>query len=272
MTSTPLVKPSTPELRAHLRCIRTNLTETLELIVDIGTRTEIHGPSQVIETIVEEVGRPIALEEFHLVEATLLHDVTDGTHVGFVLAVGTILILHLYHDDRTTILDGEGSQLLAHLLLKDFHSLHEVRVFLTQFDVFLLQEPPRQTAHLPLRTNVWTRTHDDVHTVLLTETAELSHVIVARKIELAFLLLVDIPEHIEADCIHAQSLAHLDAMFPVGTRDTRIMQLGSLHHERFTIQEECLITCGKSSTFFGGHHLGRSECQERGKSQGLDCF
>ena len=41
------------------------------------------------------------------------------------------------------------------------------RMALTQADVLLLQEPPRQTAHLPFCTNVWTRTHDDVHAFLL---------------------------------------------------------------------------------------------------------
>ena len=58
---------------------------------------------------------------------------------------------------------------------------------------------------------------------LLGEAAESSHVVVACEVEFAFLLLMDIPEHIEADGIHAKSLAHLDAMLPVGARNTRIV-------------------------------------------------
>ena len=52
----PLVEPAAPEFRTHLWSIRTNFTKTLELLVDVGTSTEVHGPGQVIEAIVQEVG------------------------------------------------------------------------------------------------------------------------------------------------------------------------------------------------------------------------
>ena len=163
------------------------------------------------------------MEEAYLIKSALADDVADGTYVWLVLAVRTIFVLHLNHDDRTTILDGEWSQLLAHFLLEDFYSLHEVRILLTQTDILLLEEPPRQATHFPFCTNVWTRANDDIHAVLLGEAAESSHIVVACEVEFAFLLLMDIPEHIEADGIHAKSLAHLDAMLPVGTRNTRIV-------------------------------------------------
>ena len=165
------------------------------------------------------------------------------------------------HDDRTTILNGEWSQLLAHFLLEDFYSLHEVRILLTQTDILLLEEPPRQTAHFPFCTNVWTRANDDIHAVLLSEAAESCHIVIASEVEFAFLLLMDIPEHIEADGIHAKSLAHLDAMLPVGTRNTRVVQLGSLNHERFAIEKECLVAGSEGATFLCRHHLSRCQCQ-----------
>ena len=264
MTGSPFIKPTAPELRTHLRCIRTHLAQSLKLVVDIGTRTEVHGPSQIIKTIVEEVGRPVALEETYLIKTALLHNITDSAHVRFVLTIRTIFILNLHHDDRAPILDGQRSQLLAHLFLKDFHTLHEIRILLTQTDILLLQEPPRQTAHLPLSTNVWPGTYNDVHTILLTEATESSHVIIASKIKLSLLLFMNIPEHIKTNRIHAKSLTHFDAMLPVSTRNTRIVQLGRLHDKRLAVQKKCLVTRCKGTPFLGSHHLRRRQSQQRG--------
>ena len=242
----PLVEPSAPELRAHQRSLRTHFLEFAELVVDVGTCAEVHRPHEVVETVVEEVARPVALEECHLVESDRTEAVADFAHVGLVNSVGAVFVLHLHHDDGTAILDGEGSELLAHLGLEDLDALHEVGVALTQFDVFLLEQPPGQAAHFPFGAHVWTWTHDDVHAVLLCQAAEGSHVVVACPVEYAFLLLVDVPEDVDAHGVHAQRLAHLDAMLPVSLGNARVVNLCSLHHERLAVEQERAFACFKS--------------------------
>ena len=161
------------------------------------------------------------------------------------LTIRAIFVLHLHHDDGAAVLYGERLQLLADLFLEELHAFHEVGVALTQLDVFLLEEPPRQTAHLPFGTNVWAWAYDDIHAVLLCQTAELGHVVIVGEVELAFLLLVDVPEDVDADRVHAQRLAHLYAMLPIRARDARIMHFGRLHDERLSVQEESLVANGE---------------------------
>ena len=142
-------------------------------------------------------------------------------------------------------MDCQRLQLLAHLLLEDFHALHEIRIALAQTDVLFLQQPPGQAAHFPLSADIGTGTHDDIETVLLCQAAELCHVVVASEVELTFLLLMDIPEDVDAHGIHAQRLAHLDAVLPVGSRDAGVVDFGSLHDERLAVEQECALAHGK---------------------------
>ena len=62
---------------------------------------------------------------------------------------------------------------------------------------------------------------------------------------------MDVPEDIDADRIHSQRLAHLDAVLPVGTRDTRIMNLSSFHRERFAIEQKRLVASSKGARLSG---------------------
>ena len=238
MASTPFVKPTAPELRAHLWSIRTELSEATELLVDVGTRAEVHRPHQVVQSVLFEVRTPIALEESQFLTIDATQTISDGTYVRLVLAIATVFVLHLHHDDRSALLNREASELFAHLLLKDFHTFHEVWVLLTQTNVLLLQKPPRQTAHFPFRTNVWTRAHNHVHAILLSQFTECSHVVVVREVELTFVLLVDVPENINTNGVHAQCLRHLDAVVPISTRNAGVVHFCCLHDERFSIQHE----------------------------------
>ena len=111
--------------------------------------------------------------------------------------------------------------------------------------ILLLEQPPRQSAHLPLGTHVWSGTHNDVHTVLLSQTAELGNVVLTGKVEHALLLLVQVPEYVDADGIHAESLAHLDAVLPILTRNTWIMNLRRLNHKWLSVKKESLVACHK---------------------------
>ena len=55
MGLSPSVKPSAPVLRAHERHVGAQLLEATELVVDVGTCTEVHRPYEVVEGVELEV-------------------------------------------------------------------------------------------------------------------------------------------------------------------------------------------------------------------------
>ncbi len=55
VASSPFVEPSAPELRAHLGAVGTQLAQFAELVVDIGTRAEVHRPREVIQAVLCEI-------------------------------------------------------------------------------------------------------------------------------------------------------------------------------------------------------------------------
>ena len=148
---TPFVEPSAPEFRTHLRGIGAQLSQPFKLLINVGSRTEIHRPRQVVETVLGEVTRPVALEEYQLVTVDGTQTVANLRNVGFILSIGTVLVLHLHHDDGATTLDGQRCQLFSHFLLELFHAFHKEGVTLTKPYVFLLQQPPGQSSHFPCR-------------------------------------------------------------------------------------------------------------------------
>ncbi|GGK10872.1 hypothetical protein GCM10007084_37580 [Parabacteroides faecis] len=62
---------------------------------------------------------------------------------------------------------------------------------------------------------------------------------------------MDIPESINTDGVHAQSFAHLYAMFPIFYGDSGVMNFGSLYNERLSIQQECFVSDFKGAVTTG---------------------
>ena len=259
----PFVEPSAPEFRAHLGRIGSEFAQTAELLVDVGSGAEVHCPGEVIKGVLLEVGIPVALEERHLVKTAFADDVPNLAHIFLVRAVRTVFVLHLHHDDGATVLYGQRSQLLAHFALEQTDSFHEVWVRLAQADVLLLEQPPRQAAHFPFGTDVRTGTHNDIHAILLYQTAELGHIGIAGKVVLTFLLFVEVPEDIEADGIHTQCLAHLDAVFPIGAWNAWIVQLCGLDHKGLAVEQERTFA-GLESTGLLGHAFSGGKAEKAG--------
>ena len=265
MLPAPMVKPTRPELTAHEWSIRTYGREFLEFLIDIGTCTEVQRPKQIVQSIQLKRRVPIALEKYGLVETCTTHNVTDGCHIRFVNPVSAKLILYLHHDDITTVGQLEGSQLLTQFLHKDFRTLHEIRVQRTHFHIFLFEQPPRQSAHLPFRTHIRTRTQDDIHAMFLSQFTKLSHILFTGKVEFPFLLFMVVPKHIQTDGIHTKRLAHQDSVFPIGFRNACIVQLRSFYYKGVAIQQECTFTYLEG--FFGSDRIHRPTHQQQKKKK-----
>jgi hypothetical protein len=78
--------------------------------------------------------------------------------------------------------------------------------------------------------------------MLLCQLTESSDVVVASEVVYTLLLLMDVPEDVDADGVHTQRLAHLDAMFPIFAGDTGVVYFGSLHCERVAVEKKLLVT------------------------------
>ena len=174
----------------------------------------------------------------------------------------------MHHDNRSAFFNGQVSDLLSQFLGEDTVTFHEVRVLFSQTDVFLLQQPPGQTAHFPFGAYVRAGAHDDIKSVFLCQSDKLRYVVIAREVELAFFLFVYVPKDIQAKRVHSQSFAHLDALLPIGTRDAGIMHFGGFDDERLAVKEECLVSYSESFGF--GRGFCRSEKEQSGREQG--CF
>ena len=151
------------------------------------------------------------------------------------------VIYELVHNDIPSFTNLKISQLFAHFVQKEFHTFHVVWVLLAKFDILLLQQPPRQAAHFPFRTDIRSGTHYDIHSILLSQTAKRSYIFLSGKIIPSFFRFMKIPEHIQANRIHTQCLAHFNTMFPIFFRDTRIMNLCRFYNKRFSIQQESIL-------------------------------
>jgi len=80
---------------------------------------------------------------------------------------------------------------------------------------------------------------------------------------------MDIPEDIETERVHAESLAHFDALFPVGAGDARIVHLSCLNHKRPAVEEESAFSHCEITTAFrcmageGAQHHDQCEHEKK---------
>ena len=258
MLASPVVKPSAPVFAAHERSFRPGFPKSLELLVDICSRTEVDGPEQIVETIALEGRCPVTLEQGHIGESGSAYDVTDGSDVFLVFSISSVFVFHLHHDDVSSAGSLQVSQLLAQFVHEDLGTFQEIRVTGTQGNVFLLEQPPGQSAHFPFRADIRTGAQHDIHAVFLGQAAEAGHVILSFEVEFTRTLFMDVPEGIDTDGVHPQRLAHLDAVFPVFSRDTGVVDFCRFDQERFSVEQELLVSDFKGLRFsFRGSAAGQ---------------
>ena len=238
MVGTPFVEPTAPEFRTHQRAVGTKLFQFGKLLVDVGTCTEVHGPDQIVESVQGEVRGPVALEQGDVISKVGTYDVSDLGYITLIFSVRSIFVFYLYHDDGTAIGNRQVFHLLGYGFFKQSYTLNEVRIGFAQADILFLKQPPWQTTHFPLGANIRSGAKDDIHIILLAQTAELGQVVLLRKVIYAGLRFVRVPEYIEADGIHTQCFAQLDALVPIRFRDAWVVQFGGFNHKWFAIQQE----------------------------------
>ena len=242
----PMVEPSAPKLATHQRCIRTSFLQLLKLCINIGSCSEINCPNQIIQSVTLKSRTPVTLKQRYIGKTGSFDYITYIGYIFFVGSIGSVFIFHLYHNDISSAAHLQIRQFLTNLIHKEFCPFKEIGIIGAELDIFLFQQPPRQSAHFPFRTDIRTGTQHDVHSMFLCQTAKCSNVILPFKIKLALFLFVYVPKSINTNGIHAKCLTHLYTMFPILGRNTGIMHLGCFYQKGLAIQQKCFITNRKS--------------------------
>ena len=138
MFPSPVVEPSAPELTAHQRSFGTKLFQFLKLLVDISPSSEIHSPNQVVECVIGKVTAPVALKQRHIGKTGFTYQITHGRNVWFIGSVRAILVLHLNHDNVSSFIHLQRSQLFADLFHKNAYPFHIIRIKRAQGHIFFL--------------------------------------------------------------------------------------------------------------------------------------
>ena len=196
MVCTPFVKPTAPELGTHQGAVGTHLFQFGKLLVDVGSRSEVHRPYQVIKSVVEEIRGPVALKHRDIIAEIPAQHVADFRDILLVLAIRAIFILDLHHYDRPTVGYGQVSDLLGHLLLKLVYTFKKPGIGLTQAYILFLEQPPGQSAHLPLRADIRAGAQNHLHVIGLAELDKHPQIILAGEVKIILRRLVGVPEHI----------------------------------------------------------------------------
>ena len=257
MLASPMVEPSTPKLTAHQRSFGTHFTQLGKLFVDVGSGSEVDSPNQVIKTIIEKIRTPIALEKRDFSESGRTDCIADSRYIRFICCIRAVFVFHLYHDNISAPSDLQVFQLLAHFMHKHTDTFHIIRIESAQLHTVVLQQPPGKTAHFPFGTHIRTGADDDIHTMLLRQLTKSSNIFITRKIIISGCLFMQVPKDIKTKCIHAQCLTHFNAVLPIFTRNTRIMNLGSLNNKRFAVQQESILSGFKCAGLIAG-----TSCQQ----------
>ena len=109
--------------------------------------------------------------------------------------------------------------------------------------------------------------------MLLSQFTECADVVVACEVVYTLLLLVDIPEDVDADRVHTQRLAHLDAVFPVFAGDAGVVYFSGLHGEAVAVEQKLTVTnlegAGLRLTASVEH---RYRCQHKACQDSQKCF
>ena len=134
----PMVEPSAPELTTHQWSFGTKLFQFLKLLVDISPSSEIHSPNQIVECIIGKVTAPVTLKQRHIGKTGFTYQITHGRNVWFIGSVRAILVLHLNHDNISSFIHLQRSQLLTDFFHKNAYPFHVIRIKRAQSYVFFL--------------------------------------------------------------------------------------------------------------------------------------
>ena len=162
-----------------------------------------------------------------------------------VLAVEAVFVFHLHHEDRAAAGDLQRAEHAADFVQVTFRCFEVARIARAQLDVVVLEQPPRQAAHLPLGARIRAGTQNHPEPFLLRDAAELRGVRLARPVEFAGPRLVHVPEQVGANGVQAHRLGHLQAMPPIFLRHTRRVDFAAADLKSLAVEQEIVCANGK---------------------------
>src|SRR6267143_896458 len=147
MPLTPVIEPTGIKLRAQVRALAVippidRVANRLRLVLAVDCRKNIRNRG------ISYLAGSIGFVERDI-DAGLANIVTHFRDVFLILAVRSILILDLYHDDGTVASDLKGRDLFAKSFQIAPACCEKSRIFSTDNQIFFSKEPPGVTAKLP---------------------------------------------------------------------------------------------------------------------------
>ena len=242
MVFVPVVEPAAPVFAAHGGLIGAELAEFGEVFLRMGTEVcnaEVFGKRTAGE---HPVTRTVGGEQ-RAVNAAFTIDIDNGVEVFLVVAEGTVFVFDLYHDDVAAVgSETAGAEVFEQCMIVTSYLFEVAFVVAADGDVFVAEEPCRQTAEFPFTADVRTRTENDVQTELcgfVHISGEVKH---TGEVKLTFLLFVQVPAGIGFNRVEAAFLQLGQAVVPVFARNTEVVHrtrnygiLLAVHEERFVV-------------------------------------
>jgi len=99
----------------------------------------------------------------------------------------------------------------------------------------IFEKPCGIAAELPLGAYVGTGAQDDVKAFFLRGIEEGGEIILAGKVEMAGLRLVEVPEDVGGNRVKSHGSGHLHRVSPAGTRDAGIVHFAGKDLRRFAV-------------------------------------
>ena len=128
--------------------------------------------------------------------------------------------------------------------------------------ILLIDKPPRKTTKIPLSTNIRTRSHDNVKTILLSKIDPSLNISNTLKVENTLLRLVKIPSNISLNSIQTTSNHLLEDILPTIGVDSEVVEGTRDVLEGLTIHVEGLVLDLEST-------LSESDSKKESKNEEL---
>ena len=262
MRGAPHVEPSRIELSHEVGAAG---IETVDGAFHFFAHRTIHGWQDILHIAVWHLSGTIAGDE-RRVETGFLKHVFEFAKIDAVVAVGTIFVFNLHHEDVATVVDGVFSNLLAQAVDVSLTGSQKVGVVAAPNHVLVFLQPVGETAEVPFRTNVWARTEHNVEAQFLCRADELGEVGLTFEVEDARLALVDVPENVGRNAVDAHGFCTQHAVAPVFLRDARIVHFSAYQGDGLAVEPEL--------AFFNLEVVGACCCQaqDEGKEEGKNLF
>ena len=182
-------------------------------------------------------------------ESSLLRTLDECFEVRLVIFLNSMRLLNLHDGYIATVCKQLRREFLTQSLEKAVDTLHECRLLAAESYSIDIEQPPRQTTHIPFGTDIRAYVQPHKQSLLLSKTTECLYILHPRKIEITLGWFVQHPRHLHRNGIETHACHIFEPVAPILLRHTRIVKIGRCYGKNLTIKGYDRIF-DRNSTFF----------------------